>query len=72
MESLVFATSNTCVNNLKKTPRREVHFGAKRLLEKIEFFLEFGCMEEHTSGERSNEMHVHIDGKENEDIFLML
>ena len=63
----IVVTSNICVNNLKIKLHRELvvlYFVATKLGEKIELYLlSFIIFEEYMSGERSNEMHVHIDGQ---------
>ena len=72
MESPTFVTSNTCLSNLQLKSGREVvflYFGTKKIEAILSFlFLSFIQFEEHTSGERGKEMHVHIGGKENEKI----
>ena len=68
MESPIFATSNTCVRHLELKLGREVvlpYFGTKKLRETLKVGY---CLRSTQSGERSKEMHVHIDGKKNEKI----
>ena len=59
MESLILATSTTCVYNYLSLSLLK-----SRVRVKFELFLEFEYIEEHTSGERGKKMHVRMDGKE--------
>ena len=71
MGSSIFATSNTRVNNLKINLGREVFcsiLGHQNFEKILSSFLSLIPFEEYTSSERSKEMHVHIDSKENEKI----
>ena len=72
MEPLMFATSNTCVRN----PKNKIGEGScfalfwgKKPLRKFWVLSQVWFLfEEYASGARRQEMHVHIDGNQNENI----
>ena len=55
---------------IQKVGRKVVllYFGQNSFEKFLSSFLGFILFEEHTSGERNKETHVHIDGNENEKI----
>ena len=64
----MFATSNTCVRNPKNKIGEgscfALFWGKKTLRNFLVLSQVWFLFEEYTSGARSKEMHVHIDGKE--------
>lgn len=64
MESPIFLTSNTGVNNLQIKQRDRILFEKT-----LNPYLSLILFEKYTNNERSKEIHVHIDSEENKNIF---
>jgi hypothetical protein len=65
----IYAIANIGVSSLEiKTKLLYSILWQKNLREYLVLFLSFIIFEDYMSGERSKEMHVHIDGKQNEKI----